>query len=91
MKRREPGSAGSMKLAEGLVSESTRRFHVASAASIHPARSPTRGSGDGGAPLPFPLPADCMVDVCAVAQAASARAHRRNGTRDFITGDLRGK
>src|SRR3954469_7032024 len=33
---------------EGLVSERTLRFHMASAASNNPGRSPTRGSGVGG-------------------------------------------
>src|SRR3979411_1926885 len=38
-----------LKLAGGGVFDTTRRFHDASAASIRPARRPTRGSGLGAA------------------------------------------
>src|SRR2546430_11103596 len=37
-----------MNFSEGLVSDSTRRFHTASPASKAPGRSPMRGSGVGG-------------------------------------------
>lgn len=48
MSRRSPGVLWLMNFSDGGVFETTRRFHPASAAFIHPARSPTRGSGLGG-------------------------------------------
>src|SRR5258708_18106465 len=61
-----------MNCAEGGVRETTRRFQVASAAFIHPARSPTRGSGRGA-----------VVDISSfdVAQAAAADAAIANATK----------
>src|SRR5215468_3985224 len=47
---------------DGSVFDSTRRFHDASAASIRPARRPTRGSGDGGEVV---SPACGGVEPCA--------------------------
>src|ERR1041384_1652013 len=46
---RAPGVLGVMKSFDGGVFETTRRFHAASPAFIHPARRPTRGSGLGAA------------------------------------------
>src|SRR5439155_1370517 len=44
---RSPGVLGLRKSFDGGVFETTRRFHAASPAFIHPARRPTRGSGLG--------------------------------------------
>src|SRR5205809_5285160 len=63
---------------DGFVSESTRRFHTASAASNIPALRPTRGSGIG-APGSYTLPLEEYV-VWAHAEIPtkqSTAAHRR--------------
>src|SRR4051794_21697582 len=64
---------------DGRVRDSTRMFHVASAASHWPARNPTRGSGFGaGVAFIHDMSVDTTVGVTAVlmeldpcAQAAS--------------------
>jgi hypothetical protein len=43
------GLAGFWKISDGRDVETIERFQLASAASNHPPRSPTRGSGEGGA------------------------------------------
>src|SRR6266567_20242 len=54
---------------EGCVLERTRRFQVASAAFIRPARSPTRGSGLGG------VVAMSNLEVAHAARASAAIAN----------------
>src|ERR1051325_8528387 len=49
MNSKFPGLPWSMNCSDGGVVETSRMFHAASAAFIHPARSPTRGSGLGAA------------------------------------------
>src|ERR1041385_401443 len=82
---RSPGVLGLMKSFDGGVFETTRRFHAASPAFIHPARRPTRGSGLGavlersgrGA---APIEADEEDDEEAhAARAESATERRKDG------------
>src|SRR2546425_8799422 len=49
MNWKSPGLLRLMKSGEGGVVETSWMFQAASPASIHPARSPTRGSGLGAA------------------------------------------
>src|SRR5207244_12333506 len=57
---------------EGGVFESTRRFHVASAAFIKPARSPTRGSGLGAAADMPPGEEDALAHAAADTSATAS-------------------
>src|SRR5258706_7441695 len=70
MKEKSPGLARLMNCSDGGVVETRRTFHAARAAFIHPARSPTRGSGLGAVVdmLPF--------DVAQAARASAAPAIR---------------
>src|SRR5687767_12807108 len=49
VRRLSPGVVGLVNDGDGGVVDTSRRFQIAWPASHHPARSPTRGSGDGGA------------------------------------------
>src|SRR6266568_7208792 len=72
--RRSPGVLGLMKLSDGGVFDTRRRFHPASPALNQPARSPTRGSGLGAAIDMFDVPLD---DAHATPKSARAVVHRR--------------
>jgi hypothetical protein len=48
VRRGSPGLAGTAKAGDGVVVDTSRRFHDACPASYHLALRPTRGSGDGG-------------------------------------------
>src|SRR6266576_5413481 len=70
-----------MKSGEGGVVETSWMFQAASPASIHPARSPTRGSGLGTA---------VEKGRWDGAHAATDNATIANNTSDFIEGSLKG-
>src|ERR1051325_9137093 len=63
---------------DGGVLESTRRFQVASPASINPARRPIRGSGLGAPDVEWPVPLlalTCWVGAGAPAPVEVEWAH----------------
>src|SRR5437763_5005837 len=70
-----------MKSGEGGVVETSWMFQAASPASIHPARSPTRGSGLGAA---------VEKGRWDGAQAATDNATIANNAFDFTEGSLKG-
>ncbi len=76
---KSPGVLRLMKFGEGCVVETRWMFQAASAASIHPARSPTRGSGLGA-----------VVETLSLDEAHAARASATiaNHTADFTEGSL---
>src|SRR5215204_3534221 len=86
----------STKFGEGGVLETTFRFQIASAASILPARRPTRGSGLGAfadmSGLGEGPPDSLELDPAhaAVASRAAARDSDRSGVAT-MRGSLRGK
>src|SRR5687767_379719 len=77
--RLSPGVVELVNFSDGRVDDTFRMFQIASPASHHPARSPTRGSGLGGtidtmasvAPL-------SMVDGAVAQAAANDAAMARN-------------
>src|SRR5712691_6325580 len=72
--RLSPGVLGLMKLDDGGVLDSSRKFQLASPALNQPARRPTRGSGFGAAIDRFDVAVD---DAHATPNKAKAASHRR--------------
>src|SRR5437773_3929976 len=81
MNWKSPGLLRLMKSGEGGVVETSWMFQAASPASIHPARSPTRGSGLGAA---------VEKGRWDGAQAATDNATIANNAFDFTEGSLKG-
>src|SRR5213593_931481 len=70
---KSPGLARLMKCSDGGVVETRRTFQAASAAFIHPARSPTRGSGLGA-----------TVDMLTFEPAQAARPSAAAASSDVV-------
>ena len=81
MNWKSPGLLRLMKSGEGGVVETSWMFQAASPASIHPARSPTRGSGLGAA---------VEKGRWDGAHAATDNATIANNASDFTEGSLKG-
>src|SRR5438034_5644919 len=81
MNWKSPGLLRLMKSGEGGVVETSWMFQAASPASIHPAWSPTRGSGLGAA---------VEKGRWDGAHAATDNTTIANNTPDFIEGSLKG-
>src|SRR5712691_914089 len=83
MKEKSPGLARLTNCSDGGVVETRRTFHAARAAFIHPARSPTRGSGLGAVVdmLPFEVAhaaaASTAPAIRSFAFTCRSRRHRR--------------
>src|SRR5881409_4448940 len=82
MNWKSPGLLRLMKSGEGGVVETSWMFQAASPASIHPARSPTRGSGLGAA-----VEKGCWDG----AHAATDNATIATNASDFTEGSLKGR
>src|SRR2546426_9347906 len=81
-KPKSPGLVSFVNCAGLGAAETSRRFHAASAAFIHPARSPTRRSGLGAV--------GDISNFVAVAQAAAAVPIARTADFDLTGGAVVG-
>src|ERR1700730_18672933 len=78
-----PGVLGLVNFSDGGVLDTTSRFQIASPASYQPECSPTRGSGDGAAPVVAVVEAHAAVNSNTMA-SDDRELGRRGKTADFM-------